>query len=268
MFQRVLVVAMVSTLALGAPALAQQEAPLGEIRGTVEHIDQATGTIHLTDGQVIHVEPGTTIRVDGETVTLGALQRGAAVVVSQQPTPPAAPGALATHPPVDATGTIARVDPQTRTIVFQDGRRFQATNRTSVWQPSALDAVQPGAQVFLQDAQPTGFQAAAGQPAVTGDYRMGTVAHVDEDQAIVRLRDGTNVRVSPGVRLHSEGRVVAMRDLQPGDEVMIRLKPAPAAAPGVAERVEDAPAALPGTALHEVTVGADDVQVFRRPQAP
>ena len=50
------------------------------------------------------------------------------VVAAPAPTRPAAP-------PVDATGVVSRVDPQTGTIVLEDGRVLQATGRTTIWQP-------------------------------------------------------------------------------------------------------------------------------------
>ena len=96
--------------------------------------------------------------------------------------------------------------------------------------------------------------------------------HIASDRNLIDNRFPVQWIIRPMSDEHHDYRgysgQVAGGVLKPGDEVMVRVKPAPAApvAPGVVER--DAPAALPAMGMGEVVIDADDVQVFRRQQAP
>src|SRR5919198_869272 len=164
-----------------------------DVTGTVAYIDAATRTIHLTDGRSLRVAPGALISVDGRAIPIEAVRPGATVTVAS--VSPAVPSVSTPpgHPPIDASGTVASIDRYNGVITLQDGRMLRMTDQTLVWQPSRIDMLQPGAQVFVRNAQPV-FSSTPGAPAGT---RMGTVLGVDPANALVRLDDGTLVRVTP-----------------------------------------------------------------------
>jgi len=250
-------------LALAAVALSATTAMAQgrDITGTVAYVDAANRTIHLTDGRALRVAPGALITVDGREFPIDALRPGATVTVAAAA--PAAP-TLSTppgHPPIDASGTVASVDRQNGIITLKDGRMLKMTDQTLVWQPSRIDSLYPGGQVFVRNAQPV-FASTPGQaPAGT---RMGTVLSVDPANALVRLDDGTLVRVAPATRLHMGDRDLRVSDLRRGDEVMIATRPSAVTGSGAAV------SALPREAatLGPVTLDASEIQVMRRVQAP
>ena len=231
-----------------------------DVTGTVAYIDAATRTIHLTDGRSLRVAPGALISVDGREFPIEALRPGATVTVpSVSPASPTV-STPSGHPPIDASGTVARVDRQNGIITLQDGRMLKMTDQTLVWQPSRIDTLQPGAQVFVRNAQPV-FASTPGQaPAGT---RMGTVLSVDPANTLIRLDDGTLVRVAPATRLRMGDRDLRLSDLRRGDEVMISTRP-----PVVTDA--GAVSALPreATTLGVVTLDASEIHVMRRVQAP
>jgi hypothetical protein len=161
------------------------------------------------------------------------------------------------HPPIDVSGTIAQIDRQNGVITLQDGRMVKLTGQTHVWQPTRMDALYPGAQVFLSNAQPvvptTGQQ--------TGDARLGTVLRVDPANALVVLDDGTLVRIAPSTRMHMAGRNLTLSDLRRGDEIVIRSQPRVVSGAGVSALPQDVVA---GT----VTIEASEIQIMRRVQSP
>src|SRR6267378_4160430 len=57
-------------------------------------------------------------------------------------------------PSVDATGTVASVDPSSGTITLSDGRVLRATDRTAVYQPTTVQALKPGDHVLVRGATP------------------------------------------------------------------------------------------------------------------
>ena len=134
-----------------------------EIRGVVSYVDPATRTIYFTDGRIVQLKSGSTLTINGQPVMFESVRPGASVVmlepgatattvttITQQTQAMPAPAPVAA--PVNVTGTVARIDPMTQTITFQDGRVVQATGQTMVWQQTpavssltvSLAAVEPG----------------------------------------------------------------------------------------------------------------------------
>lgn len=232
-----------------------------DVTGTVSYIDAANRTIYLTDGRSLRVAPGALVTVDGREFPIEALRPGATVTVASvspaSPTVSTPPG----HPPIDASGTVARIDRQSGIITLQDGRMLKLTDETLVWQPSRIDMLQPGAQVFVRNAEPVFASAPGYAPAGT---RMGTVLNVDSANALVRLDDGTLVRVTPATTLRMGNRNLLLAELRRGDEVMIATRPPVVTGSGAAV------SALPreATTLGAVTLDASEIQVMRRVQAP
>jgi hypothetical protein len=271
-----------------------------EVSGIVQRVDVATGTVYFTDGRTVHVDPGARLAIDGKEVQLSDIQPGWTLVTSapaaappavSQPAapPPAASPPVAqpsvappavTQPPiaqpppaaqppvaaptpssVDATGIVTQIDPRTGTIAMQDGRVIRVTPGTTVWQPTTLGAVVPGASVFVRNAEPLDFRPPA-TPAASRPYQMGTISSVDASRAHIVLSDGSTVRLRSGVQPMFNGQPLALTELRPGDEVVIGLPASSAVAvtpagPGVS--------ALPRQALD--IIDGEYVYVVRRPQS-
>jgi hypothetical protein len=204
-------------LAMAAPVLAQ---PQHDVSGTVRYVDPTANTIHFTDGRIVHLKPGAEIFIDGRRVTLSSVKPGTTVAVSaatsaagdtSRTTPVAA-----MHPPVDASGVIASVDQQGKTVTFQDGRLLKVGDG-SVWTPARFDSLQPGQQVFINNGRPVAFKA---RPMGLNE-RMGTVGNIDSSRGVLMLDDGTLVRVRPGIGVAMGNQRLAITDLRPGDEVIV-----------------------------------------------
>ena len=231
-----------------------------DVTGTVSYIDAGNRTIHLTDGRSVRVAPGALITIDGRESPIEAVRPGATITVaSASPALPTVSTPVA-HPPIDASGTVARIDRLNGIITLQDGRMLKMTDQTLVWQPSRIDMLYPGGQVFVRNAQPVFASTPGHAPAAT---RMGTVVSVDPANALIRLDDGTLVRVAPATRLRMGDRDLLLSDLRRGDEVMITTRP-----PVVTDA--GAVSALPreATTLGVVTLDASEIHVVRRVQAP
>lgn len=138
---------------------------------------------------------------------------------------------------------------------------LKMTDQTLVWQPSRIDMLQPGAQVFVRNAQPVFASTPGVAPAGT---RMGTVLSVDPANTLIRLDDGTLVRVTPATKLRTGDRDLLLSDLRRGDEVMISTRPpvVPGAGAGVSALPREA------TTLGAVTLDASEIHVMRRVQSP
>ena len=165
--------------------------------------------------------------------------------------PPGAPVAA-----VDATGVVARVDPGTGTITLQDGRVLRATPGTIVWQPSSVQALRPGTQVMVRGAAPLGVD--RGLAAAAPDWRMGTVRSVDSSIGQIALTDNTVVRVAPSAYIHRGAERLAIEQLAPGSEIVIRPLPAPPGAEG---------SALPGQVTTAPSLYAAEINVVWAPSA-
>jgi hypothetical protein len=271
----------IATLLIATAASAQT----GGISGVVTHVDPAARIVYFTDGRWVRLEPGTKITVDGREVTMASLKPGTSLVVwgpaaaPSPPPPPTVPSpppamTLSPHPPIDASGVVAKVDQQTGVITFQDGRMVKVTDRTRIWQqPASVGSVKPGAQVFLSNAQPVAFQF-SGSPPAGGRYVMGTVVRVDPASSLAVLGDGTLVRVTPSTNLHMDSRPVTIHQLQPGDQLVIWQRDTPSQVAGapstgqiLAGQSTDSPSALPRQGVY-ATIDADEVVIIRKPQAP
>jgi hypothetical protein len=143
---------------------------------------------------------------------------------------------------VDATGVIASVDRNSGTITLQDGRVVRVTDRTMVWQPIGIDALRPGAQVYVREAAPIAQQQT---PGAAADWRMGTVRTVDRTTNQLVLTDGTIVRVTPSAVVRRGSERLAIDQILPGSEVVVRAAPRTGAAEG---------SALPGPTVSTSTV--------------
>ena len=272
MQQRLALITIVLCLAVATSARAE------EVKGTVQSVDAAGRILTLTDGRIVHLEPSTRVLVDNKVATIESLRPGTQVLVVTGPAV-AAPGTVAVtapppHPPVDASGTVASIDSQSRIITFQDGRMVQATDRTVIWQPMQIATLRPGTQVFVRDAQPVGYrQSWSTVPAGSSREMMGTVMRVDQGQNLILLSDGTVIRVSPSTKLQMGNQQVAMSQLRPGTEVVVRVNPATATT-AIPPAAGTATSSTSGSALPRqsgffgATLDASEVLIVRRPESP
>src|SRR5207302_9706 len=79
------------------------------------------------------------------------------IQVAGAATPPSSSGSATSStspatPSIDATGTVASVDPSSGTITLSDGRVLRATDRTAVYQPTTVQALKPGHHVPVRGA--------------------------------------------------------------------------------------------------------------------
>lgn len=206
---------------------------------------------------------------------------GPAVSASQPATPaPAAATPIPGHPPVTTTGVVAKVDPASGVLIFQDGRAVKLTPESQVLQPKVMQpvdpaAIRPGARVVVQNALPIGVRTAS---ATGKRQRMATVAAVDQQKQTVQMTDGSTVRVTPSTMMHkgTEGAALVLADLRPGDEVVIvmreKLAVGPPAATGGAPTTGTQPSALPSqtvvTGAPSDPSDASELMVFRETEAP
>jgi hyperosmotically inducible periplasmic protein len=147
------------------------------------------------------------------------------VAGGEAPTPPTTnvpPSPVGTSV-IDATGTIASVDASTGTITLADGRVLRAGDRTSVYQPTSVNALRPGDQVLVRGAIPMTVRAP--------ETRMGTVARVDTARRQLVLTDGSVVRVPTSANVHRGTQRLALTQIEPGAEIVVQLAPIPAASP-------------------------------------
>jgi len=184
-------------------------------------------------------------------------------VIPAEPLPAAVPVPMAGHPPVTVSGVIATFDPATDIFRLDDGRMVKLTSQSKVVVPVA-GAIRPGDVVVLHDVLPIGVQSGVKTLAVGQPQRMGTIASVDEDRGLVRLTDGTAVRVnrSTNVHLGAAGSNVALTQVSPGDELVAVLGGSSgddaATPPSALAREDAAPPA----------VEAGEVMTFRVPRRP
>jgi len=171
-------------------------------------------------------------------------------------TVPPAPVATSAAPvpgqSVDATGIVAYVDPANGTITLQDGRVLRLTGQSVVWQPSTIQNLQPGTQVFVREAAPIGVQAPT---AVTPpDWRMGTVRSVDRAAGVLVLNDGTVARVGPAAVVRRGSERIGLDQIVPGSEVVMRTLPIGAEG-----------SAFPGQVSTAFTISVSEVNVVWTP---
>ena len=260
---------LLSLALLGLVTVAYAQNP--EIRGTVQRVDVPSGTVFLTDGRAVRLDPGTRIYAGTREIRLADVQPGwlfvssgtaatPGTVMAQPPVAPVAPAAPALSR-IDATGTVASVDPRTGTITLQDGRTVRVTPGTTLWQPVTIGSVAPGASVFVRNAEAVDFRSTS-VPA-NRPFLMGTVSSIDASNARVVLSDGTVVHMRPGSRVMFNDQPLAVTALRPGDEVVIGVP--------TGSTVALAPTGPAVSALPRQAVGiieGEYLYVVRRPQAP
>ena len=247
------------------------DAQTSQIQGTVQRVDVSTGTIYLTDGRAVRLDPGTRLYAGGREVRLAEVQPGWVFASSGTATAPgtvvvqqAAPSTVAAAPSaarIDATGVVSSVDSRTGTITMHDGRIIRMTPGTTLWQPVTIGSVTPGTSLFVRNAEPLDFRPAS-VPA-NQQFNMGTVSSVDASNARVVLSDGTVVHLRPGSRVMFNGQPLAVTGLRPGDEIVIGMP--------AGTTVAVAPSGSGVSALPRQAVGiieAESLYVVRRTQAP
>lgn len=272
------VLGIASLVVSAAPAQAR------DVSGTVKAVDPVAGIVYFSDGRMVHLEPAAEIYVNGRKMTLREIRAGNQVDIrggAAERTAAALPG----HPPVDAMGTVTSIDRQAGTVTLGDGRVLKITDRTTFWQRAGTDRLRPGTQVFIDDAKPVAFKE-AGKAEMKADesMRMGTVAFIDPQNKLIVLTDGTRVRMAPAAVIRFNGQRVAVTELTPGSEVVVRIRPAqaepqPAASPvtgdttirpdAAGSRGTDASGDASALATRRYAeFESDEVLLVRRPQAP
>jgi len=98
--------------------------------------------------------------------------------------------------------------------------------------------------VFIDDAKPVVFR----QPGKTemrddGSMHMGTVASVDGQHNVIVLTDGSRVHMNRAAVISFNGQPVAITELTPGSEIVVRVRPAqgeaqPSASPATTEGIQ------------------------------
>jgi Cu/Ag efflux protein CusF len=154
---------------------------------------------------------------------------------------------------IDATGTVASVDPASGTITLSDGRVLHTNDRTAVYQPTTMQTLRPGDRVLVRGATP----ATARAP----EMRLGTVARVDTTAQQLLLTDGTVVRVPSSAAIHRGSERLTLGQIETGAEIVVQLAPSPSASPGTAAPPPTTPPA-PSAALD-----GSDVNVVWTPSA-
>ena len=146
------------------------------------------------------------------------------VVIPAEPSPAVVLVPMAGHPPVTVSGLVATFDPATDVFRLDDGRMVKLTSQSKIVLPVAR-AIRPGDAVVLHDVLPIGVQSGVKTLAVGQPQRMGTIASVEEDRGLVRLTDGTAVRVNRATNVHlgAAGSSVALTQVSPGDELVAVL---------------------------------------------
>lgn len=154
------------------------------------------------------------------------------------------------------TGTVVRLDPQSRVVVMDDGRMYRVTQNTVLVvdnHPAAFTALAPGQRVTIQSgelvtvrgnqyvavvpapqsavvAQPQGAVVAQAPPAPASAVPVGvrqtlygTISEVDSNGEVkIRTqRDSFEIRVSPDT----------VRQIKKGDNVVLDVTITPPGAP-------------------------------------
>lgn len=248
--------------------------------GTVSYVDPVAKTITFTDGRVVRFDPRSRIFINGREVTFGDVRPGVVVMLNPsapsstvvlpgpaQQTAVAVPRAAA---PVDVSGTIASIDRRSGILTLHDGRMLRLSEQGQVWQLVSADSLRPGAHVLLSKAYPVGFRAAGAAPAWTDDpnVTMGRIVNVDPGGSMVLLSDGTVVRLNSSTPMQvAGGQTVTIRDLKPGDELVVHLRqPSGVASTQTIVPAETATTVSPAWQGYRAIIDADQVVVIRYPE--
>jgi len=161
--------------------------------------------------------------VSGVKGLVNEIRVAGAAAPPTSPSDTAASSSLGT-PTVEATGTVASVDAASGTITLADGRVLRANDRTSVYQPTTVQALKPGDRVLVRGATPATVRAP--------EIRMGTVARVDAGRQQLVLTDGGIVRAPASATVHRGAEPITLAQIEPGAELVIQPAPVPSASPG------------------------------------
>ena len=176
------------------------------------------GTVDSADRRARAVQIAT--NVNGVKSVLNNIEiSGTGSTASTTPTPATSTTATPASATLEATGTVASVDPATGTITLQDGRVLKATDQTAIWQPSSMTALKPGAQVLVRGAAPTAFQPSPAAGA--RHWRMATVSRIDRSANELVLNDGTTVKVTSATNVHRGADRLGIDQIEPGSEVVV-----------------------------------------------
>jgi hypothetical protein len=171
---------VVLTLALLAPALAQQPATTTRIRGQIEAVDGAMLTIKARDGAAMKVKLADNPRVMAlEKASLADIKAGSYIGVTAMPQPDGSQKAIAIHIfPEAMRGTgeghrpwdrepgstmtnaavdqmVSGVEGQTLTVKYKDGEKkviVSATTPIVTYAAGNAGELKPGAQVIIMGA--------------------------------------------------------------------------------------------------------------------
>jgi hypothetical protein len=124
---------------------------------------------------------------------------------------------------------------------------LKANEQTAVFQRTKVKDLKPGTQVLVRGAAPAGYQPTAS--ATPPEWVMGTVSRVDTGANQIVLTDGTIVRVTPSTSVHRGADRVALAQLEPGSEIVVRV-PSTATTTGSAEG-SASPGQTPGARMIE-----------------
>jgi Cu/Ag efflux protein CusF len=173
-------------------------------------------------------------------------------------TPTSTDGSSVGSSAIDATGTIASVDPATGTITLTDGRVIRANDRTAVYQPTNMRTLKPGDRVLVRGATP--------MTARAPEMRLGTVARVDSAAQALVLSDGTIIRVPASAVVHRGSERLALGQIEPGSEIVVQVAPSPSASPATTAPHTTPPSPTSAPAPNAIaTLDASDVNVVWTP---
>jgi hyperosmotically inducible periplasmic protein len=151
--------------------------------------------------------------------------RGGDAKPSTVTVPPASSPVPAGSARVDATGSVASVEPASGTLVLADGRVVRVTDGTVIWQATTVQSLRPGTQVLIRGGQQAGVEGRVASAPI--GWRMGTIRTIDRASGQLVLTDGTVVRVTPSTIVQRGSERLTVDALQPGWEIVVRVPPAP-----------------------------------------
>jgi hypothetical protein len=174
------------------------------------------------------------------------------------------PAPIPGHPPVTMSGLLKSAEPKLDLITFEDGRTAMLSDESEVLVPAELVQVRPGIPIVVRNALPISVWSKSTAPAGKSQ-RMATVASVDESDQVVRLTDGSAVRVPSSTPMHLgiDGPSIGLADVRPGDELVIVTDDASTPADRNA-----APSASPRSSTSESPRPAGEVMIFRPTWTP
>ena len=175
------------------------------VAGTVVRVDPA-GVIYLDTRQMVNATMDTVVFAPTRPVPLAELPRGTFVIVRV--------------PGVSIIGTVAAVDPLTRTIVFADGQSLKIGSDVPVLAPTLpvpLRKLAPGTFIVTGVDQPGLVERAIASPFVVPPADQGFASIVKPSHVTTlrepeyrrrALREGRGDTAAAGVRLQQQPSTV------------------------------------------------------------